>query len=156
MTGTRSPRSGRLTRRQFGKQGCQGTYRVDRRQITRPMNVFTVTQRWADGAWGCGRRSTYERRGKTRDRARDLEDEEMSSVPVSDTDGSAEGPELVQDVSDPLLQLAADAALLRRLAEAGFAGPEYQLFERELAAYGIAVCEAWLVTGLMFRRCAEK
>ena len=50
---------------------------------------------------------------------------------------------------------AADRGLRDRLAETDFAGAEYAQFVRELAAYGIAVCQAWLFTGMMFRECAR-
>jgi hypothetical protein len=63
---------------------------------------------------------------------------------------------LGQDSEGSLPQWTADAALYRRLASVGFAGPDYRVFNEGLAAYGIAVCEAWLVTGLMFQRCARQ
>jgi DNA-directed RNA polymerase specialized sigma24 family protein len=63
---------------------------------------------------------------------------------------------LGQDSEDSLPQRTADAALYRRLASVRFAGPDYQAYIEELAAYGIAVCEAWLVMGLMFQRCARQ
>jgi DNA-directed RNA polymerase specialized sigma24 family protein len=50
----------------------------------------------------------------------------------------------------------ADSALYRRIVDAGFAGWEYERLRDDLVAYGIAVCEAWLLTGVMFRQCAER
>jgi DNA-directed RNA polymerase specialized sigma24 family protein len=50
-------------------------------------------------------------------------------------------------------RLHADEQLRLRLAQTGYAGPDYARFAGELAAYGLAICEAWLVTGLMFAQC---
>lgn len=53
-------------------------------------------------------------------------------------------------------RLEADAALRDRLAASKFRGEEYARFAGDMAAHGLGVCTAWLASGLMFRRCAEK
>jgi hypothetical protein len=53
-------------------------------------------------------------------------------------------------------ELSADAALVDELRRAGFSGPVYELFENHLAAHGLAVVRAWLISGEMFRRCAAR
>lgn len=53
-------------------------------------------------------------------------------------------------------RLAADAELYAQLREAGFAGPRYEIFQAELAAYGRPVLRKWIVTGEIYRRSAEK
>lgn len=58
------------------------------------------------------------------------------------------------DHDDELLK--ADQRLVEFLAAHGFAGPVYRAFTEELARYGIAVLSAWLRSGLIFARCAEK
>ncbi|MBT2213198.1 RNA polymerase sigma factor [Actinomadura sp. NEAU-AAG7] len=50
----------------------------------------------------------------------------------------------------------ADQELVEFLAAHGFAGPVYTRFAEEMAAYAIAVLTAWLHTGMIFVRCAEK
>ena len=51
-------------------------------------------------------------------------------------------------------QLADDAALVARIASAGFAGEEYEAFRRRLAEIGFVVLLGQLVTGEIFRACA--
>jgi len=80
---------------------------------------------------------------------------------VLDTDfvGAAKAAEGNWDPTEPALRSAhqaADRQLYDRLAARGFAGPEYAMFAGELAAYGIGICSAWLVTGLMFAHCARR
>jgi DNA-directed RNA polymerase specialized sigma24 family protein len=51
---------------------------------------------------------------------------------------------------------AADRDLYNRLIAADFTGPEYRKFANELAAYGISVVTAWLLSGRMFELCAAR
>jgi hypothetical protein len=64
---------------------------------------------------------------------------------------SEEVRQAVEDVE----RRASDEQLRARLAAAGFAGPEYAQFARDLAAYGIAVCMAKLNSGAFFQDCAD-
>lgn len=59
----------------------------------------------------------------------------------------------VRSAIEDVQRRAGDEQLRARLAMSGFAGPEYDQFARELAAYGIAVCMAKLATGVMFKDC---
>jgi RNA polymerase sigma-70 factor (ECF subfamily) len=47
-----------------------------------------------------------------------------------------------------------DRDLHKRISAANFTGPEYDKLANELAAYGIAVVTAWLMSGEMFQLCA--
>jgi DNA-directed RNA polymerase specialized sigma24 family protein len=58
--------------------------------------------------------------------------------------------------ADRLARLAVDRDLHDRLAAANFTGPEYQRLANELAAYGIVVVAAWMLSGEMFRLCAAR
>jgi hypothetical protein len=49
-----------------------------------------------------------------------------------------------------------DQHLVDRLACRGFTGPEYATFAAEFAAYGLAVCRAWLTSGIIFSFCARR
>lgn len=51
---------------------------------------------------------------------------------------------------------AGDEALVAALADDGFAGPKYRLFERSLAQYGFPVMMTWIREGRIFRECADK
>lgn len=51
---------------------------------------------------------------------------------------------------------AGDEALVAALAEAGFAGPKYRLFERSLAQYAFPVMMTWIREGRIYRECADK
>ena len=57
--------------------------------------------------------------------------------------------------ADLLDQHAGDRDLYDRITAANFTGPEYWKFVNELAAYGIGVVTAWLLSGEIFRLCAE-
>lgn len=49
-----------------------------------------------------------------------------------------------------------DQQLVGRLALRGFTGPEYTTFAAEFAAYGLAICRAWLASGIIFSFCARR
>jgi hypothetical protein len=55
-----------------------------------------------------------------------------------------------------LERLAADQDLVTRLALQRYEGAEYDVFETELAKYGIDVITGWLVRGLIFAKCKER
>jgi DNA-directed RNA polymerase specialized sigma24 family protein len=65
--------------------------------------------------------------------------------PTTDTDTSASAE-----------RLEADAQLVRALAAGGFVGPEYAVFEEDVADYGIATMKAMLKSGLIFIKCAQR
>ncbi|MEV4513540.1 sigma-70 family RNA polymerase sigma factor [Dactylosporangium sp. NPDC049525] len=67
---------------------------------------------------------------------------------------SVDETEVLQAIED-VQRRSGDEQLRARLAAVGFEGPDYDLFARELAAYGIAVCIAKLETGAIFRDCAD-
>lgn len=52
--------------------------------------------------------------------------------------------------------LTADRALVDSLMLRGYAGHEWRRFTCALAEYGYPVLRAWVVTGVIFLRCAEK
>lgn len=58
--------------------------------------------------------------------------------------------------AERLGRLAVDRDLHDRLAAGGFRGLEYRQFANELAAYGLAVVTAWLLSGEMFQQCAAR
>lgn len=66
----------------------------------------------------------------------------------------AEDGKRVQRAAEILSHRRADGRLRDALAAEDFAGPAYHRFAEELAAYGVAVCTAWMQTGEMFRQCA--
>ncbi|ADP80146.1 RNA polymerase sigma factor [Pseudofrankia inefficax] len=49
-----------------------------------------------------------------------------------------------------------DHRLRNDLALTGFEGPQYELFEHELARYGLQVMLAWIGKGLIFAQCARR
>jgi DNA-directed RNA polymerase specialized sigma24 family protein len=57
---------------------------------------------------------------------------------------------------DSLPRREADAELRNDLALEGFQGPGYELFQHELARYGLQVMLAWVGKGLIFLQCAQK
>lgn len=58
----------------------------------------------------------------------------------------------VRRAAENLARRLEDSRLREDLARLDFTGPRYTRFAEELAAYGIAVCQAWLLTGEMFRQ----
>src|SRR5258708_19849028 len=60
------------------------------------------------------------------------------------------------DTSAPAAELEGEAQLVGALAAGGFAGPEYAVFEEDVADYGIATMKAMLKSGLIFTKCAQK
>lgn len=56
-----------------------------------------------------------------------------------------------QRLQESLDRRMADAQLVRLLAEDGFAGPRYEMFENDLARYAIAVLRAWMYSGYIFK-----
>jgi hypothetical protein len=87
--------------------------------------------------------------------ATELPGDDRSSVSEADLE-LAEEDETTRLAADNLNRRLADERLREALAEARFKGPVYELFVQELAAYGLAVCGAWLLTGEMFRQCASR
>ncbi len=53
-------------------------------------------------------------------------------------------------------RLTADQDLVTRLALQQYEGPEYDLFQTELAKYGLDVITGWLVRGVIFAKCKER
>lgn len=53
-------------------------------------------------------------------------------------------------------RLEADQDLITTLALQGFEGPDYAVFETELAKYGIDVIIGWLRRGVIFAKCRER
>lgn len=49
-----------------------------------------------------------------------------------------------------------DARMLQALREADFAGPGYDMFERELVRYALDVMQGWLYSGHVFALCAKR
>lgn len=68
----------------------------------------------------------------------------------------AEQDERTQRAAEHLQRRLADGELYEALAKANFEGPGYNLFIEELAAYGLAVTRAWIITGKMFAQCAKQ
>lgn len=58
--------------------------------------------------------------------------------------------------AESLARRGKDLDKLNSLALQGFAGPKYEIFAGELAAYGYPVLLAWLRRGVIFKYCAEK
>lgn len=58
--------------------------------------------------------------------------------------------------AEPLDRLAADVELMNRLMWAQYDGPEWRLFQRALAEYGVAVIFKWIRSGRIFAECARK
>lgn len=58
--------------------------------------------------------------------------------------------------AENLARRASDLQLYQRLAAQDFQGPQYEIFTHELAAYGIAVIQAWLYRGTIFGLCAQR
>jgi DNA-directed RNA polymerase specialized sigma24 family protein len=58
--------------------------------------------------------------------------------------------------SKALDRLAADQDLITTLALQSYQGPDYRIFETELAKYGMAVIGGWIRRGLIFARCSER
>ncbi|MER8186456.1 hypothetical protein [Kitasatospora sp. NPDC094015] len=60
------------------------------------------------------------------------------------------------DLGPELRRRREDAALVARLEELGWRGPEYVIFEDGLVRYGLAVLDRWLRTGQVFRECRSR
>ena len=88
---------------------------------------------------------------------------EQSAVDAAGSQ-TRESPVLVGDLEEfdqtrPARRLArfgADAALMRRLQDEGFAGEAWQEIAGALVEYGFQVMRAWVVTGQVFVKLAEK
>lgn len=53
-------------------------------------------------------------------------------------------------------RLVADQDLITTLALQRYEGPDYDVFQTELAKYGIDVMVGWIVRGVIFARCRER
>jgi DNA-directed RNA polymerase specialized sigma24 family protein len=79
--------------------------------------------------------------------------------PVSSPSELLDGPFLdeaipaSESLADDVARLRADAELREVLADHGFSGDAYALFEEELARYGWRVTLDWLRSGYVFDRC---
>jgi DNA-directed RNA polymerase specialized sigma24 family protein len=78
----------------------------------------------------------------------------LSSAPPAARLGNVAVPD-PEEVADLAARLQADLALRNALADQGFAGPAYALFENEFASYGHGLMTAWLATGHVFARCRQ-
>jgi hypothetical protein len=58
--------------------------------------------------------------------------------------------------AESLARRQADVEIRHELARAGFRGPGWDRYARELARYGYAVMMAWLTSGEMFSQCKAK
>jgi hypothetical protein len=58
--------------------------------------------------------------------------------------------------AEPLDRLAGDIQLVNRLMWARYDGPEWRLFQKVLAEYGVAVVHRWIQSGRIFQECARK
>ncbi|MGW7723075.1 sigma factor-like helix-turn-helix DNA-binding protein [Streptomyces canus] len=63
---------------------------------------------------------------------------------------------LTESYPDQTSHLLADRELFAELKSDGFVGVRYEIFCNELAAYGRPVMRRWLITGEIYRRCAER
>ncbi|WP_046469471.1 sigma-70 RNA polymerase sigma factor region 4 domain-containing protein [Allosalinactinospora lopnorensis] len=68
---------------------------------------------------------------------------------------SEEGDQLRQG-QENLLRRLADHTLLSELAEDGFTGPRYEMFEADLAAYGYPVMLSWIRKRRIYSLCARQ
>lgn len=60
------------------------------------------------------------------------------------------------DAARSIDRLAADQDLITSLGLQGYKGPDYDVFETELAKYGIAVIGGWIRRGLIFAKCKQR
>lgn len=60
------------------------------------------------------------------------------------------------EAAQRLDRLAADQDLITTLALQGYEGPDYAVFQTELAKYGIDVMVGWIVRGVVFAKCRER
>jgi hypothetical protein len=58
--------------------------------------------------------------------------------------------------AEPVDRLAADVELLSRLMWAQYDGPEWRVFRKALAQYGVVVIEKWIFSGRIFAECRRK
>jgi DNA-directed RNA polymerase specialized sigma24 family protein len=61
-----------------------------------------------------------------------------------------------QEQQELLERRAADKELRDELASAEFTGPKYQMFQEELARYGMSVLSSWMYTGYIFQFTAAR
>jgi DNA-directed RNA polymerase specialized sigma24 family protein len=61
-----------------------------------------------------------------------------------------------EESAQRLARLAGDRELAAHLALHGYEGPEWLEFAETIAAYGLQVMKAWIATGLVFPRCAQR
>jgi len=81
-----------------------------------------------------------------------IEHEEASRFAEQEVEDSGLPPALLQE---NLERRAGDRRLVEQLARDGFAGRRYELFENELAKYGVSVLRGWMATGTIFQRVAR-
>ena len=94
----------------------------------------------------------------------EVESGDLDNFDELDDDTSIERDELhdlehdrdVRRAAESLTRRLEDGRLRADLARLDFTGARYTRFAEELAAYGIAVCRAWLLTGEMFRQCRRR
>ncbi|UJW28887.1 hypothetical protein L3Q67_27005 [Saccharothrix sp. AJ9571] len=72
----------------------------------------------------------------------------------SDFSTSAGSDPVMRRANESLGRRTGDLDLLEELRVRGFEGPSWQRFAEELARYGWAVMQAWLVSGEIFAQCA--
>jgi len=79
------------------------------------------------------------------------------SIKRSDSERKANenADESEQAPRDESERVRADNALLQRLMWAGYAGPDWERLERNLAVYGLHVVTGWIRSGRMARKCRE-
>ncbi|MFJ9782631.1 sigma factor-like helix-turn-helix DNA-binding protein [Amycolatopsis sp. NPDC101161] len=61
-----------------------------------------------------------------------------------------------QRAAENLLRLKADRARVEQLRAAGFAGPQFDLFQNMLVSYGIPVIRSWISKQLIYGLCANR
>lgn len=76
----------------------------------------------------------------------DLQPEDSSAAVLADA----------QREVDRLKRLLADQEVVNEMAREGFNGPKTRMWANDMAAYGVAVLKAQLLTGVAFRYAAEK
>jgi DNA-directed RNA polymerase specialized sigma24 family protein len=74
----------------------------------------------------------------------------------SDGELSAQDRDRMRRAAESLARRDSDREKLNNLALQGFAGPDYEIFAGELAAYSYPVIVSWLRRGVIFKYCADK